>query len=134
MSHIRIAAVLIACAGFAGCSAMSYSSSPSSDPSTCTIVAAVNPPTATADHTLAAPGNQVQFTASSTVTGNCPLTPDTLGSWATSDANNVALTTNPQSPLQVTATCRGATATPATISYSGTVRGRPYTAAALTCR
>ena len=130
----QIAALAIACAGFAGCSAMSYSSGSSGDPTTCTIVAGVNPPAATADHALAAPANQVQFTASSTVTGNCPLTPDTLGTWATSDTNDITLSPNPQSPLQVTATCRAATATPATISYSGTVRGRAYTSATLSCK
>lgn len=117
----------------AGCSAMTGSSI--GDPSnTCTITAAVTPATSTADHTLSPPGNQAQFTASSTVTGNCPLTPDFLGSWSTSDSINTTLTTNTQNPLQAAATCRNAAPTPATIGYSGTVRGHAFTSATLTCK
>jgi hypothetical protein len=129
---LRRLAALLACSLLAGCESMTATGT--GPGSTCTIAAAVTPATATADHALAAPGNQVQFTASSTVTGNCPLTPDTLGSWSTSDAANTTLTTNPQSPTQTVATCRNATPSPATISYSGTVRGRPFTSATMSCK
>jgi hypothetical protein len=98
----------------------------------CTITAAVIPPSATADHSLLPPGNQAQFTTTSTVTGNCPLIPDQLGSWATSDTANTSISN--QSPTQGLATCLGATPAPATITYSGTVRGHTFTAATLTCK
>jgi hypothetical protein len=101
---------------------------------TCTITADVIPVSATADHNLAAPGNQVPFLASSTVTGNCPLIPDQTGSWSTSDAVNTTLTTDAQIPTQAVATCRTTTSTPATINYSGTVRGHGFTTGTLTCR
>ena len=126
---------MLVCAVLTACDAMSASSSSGGGPgNTCTITAAVTPASVTADHTLAAPGNQAQFAASSTVTGNCPLTPDFLGSWSTSDAVNTFLTTNAQNPLQVTATCRNAAPNPATISYSGSTRGHSFTAATLTCK
>jgi hypothetical protein len=129
---LRSFATLLAFASLAGCDSLTATGT---DPgATCTITAAVTPATATADHALAAPGSQVQFTASSTVTGNCPLTPDFLGSWSTSDATNTFLTTNAQNPLQITATCRNATPNPATISYNGTVRGHSFTPATLTCK
>ena len=128
-----IAALILACGLLAGCDAMT-SSSTTGGSSTCTITAIVSPATATADHTVAAPGNQVTFTASSTVTGNCPLTPDTLGSWSTSDPTNTTVTANSQSPTQAVATCRNVTPAPATISYSGTVRGRAFANASLACK
>jgi hypothetical protein len=94
----------------------------------CTITAIVTPASAIADHNAASPGNQIQFSTSSTVSGNCPLTPDTLGTWSTSDPGN---TSTSSSGL---ATCLSATTTPATISNSGTVRGIRFTSATLTCR
>jgi hypothetical protein len=130
-----LAIVVIIAAGcvlLGGCSAMTGTSNGGSN--TCTITAEVTPASATADHALSAPGNQAQFTASSTVTGNCPLIADMLGSWSTSDAANTTVTANPQNPLQSTATCRGATANAATISYSGTVRGHAFASATLSCK
>jgi hypothetical protein len=94
----------------------------------CTITANVVPASATADHTLAAPGNQVQFTAQGDAVGNCPLAPDTLGTWSTSDPTNVAIN------QQGLATCLGATSTPATIRNSGMIREiKGFTPASLTC-
>ena len=94
----------------------------------CTITANVAPASATADHTLAPPGNQVQFTAQSSAVGNCPLAPDTLGTWSTSDTTNTSIN------QQGLATCLNATTTPATISNSGMVRSiKAFTPATLTC-
>ena len=54
----------------------------------CAITAAVTPATATADHTASVPGNQAQFSVSSSVRGNCPLVADKIGTWSTSDPDN----------------------------------------------
>jgi hypothetical protein len=95
----------------------------------CTITANVAPAGAMADHTLAPPGNQVQFAAQSDAVGNCPLAPDILGTWATSDTTNTSIN------QQGLATCLNATTTPATISNSGVVRStKAFTPATLTCR
>jgi hypothetical protein len=94
----------------------------------CTITAKVTPAIATADHTLAAPANQAQFTLESTVAGNCPLGPDTLGTWSTSDTTDTSIS------QQGLATCLNATTAPATISNSGTVHSfKGFTPATLTC-
>jgi len=94
----------------------------------CLITANVVPASAISDHNAAPPGNQVQFSTSSTVSGNCPLIADTLGSWSTSDPGNTSISG------AGLATCLSATTTPATISNSGTVRGIRFTSATLTCR
>lgn len=99
-----------------------------SSSNSCFITAIVTPASATADHNAASPGNQVQFSTSSTVSGNCPLIADTLGTWSTSDPGNTSISG------AGLATCLSATTTPATISNSGTVRGRKFTSATLTCR
>jgi len=110
-------------------------SSGASSASTCAILASVTPATATADHRAAPPGNEAQFRLYSQVTGNCPLVPDTLGVWSTSDAANISLTTTKaQSGNNVTATCLGATSGPATISNSSTIRGKTFAPATLTCK
>ncbi len=99
---------------------------------TCTIVADVLPASATADHSAAPPGNQVQFVAKSSVTGNCPLTPDRIGTWSTSDPANSTISNQPGT--EGLATCLHATPTPASITYSGLLRGRVgFTPATLTC-
>ena len=100
-------------------------SSPHND---CTITAIVTPLSAISDHLAAPPDDQVQFAAVSNVSGNCPLTPDTLGSWSTSAPGNTSIDSTGL------AKCLGATTTPATISNSGTVRGIKFTSATLTCR
>ena len=94
----------------------------------CAITAFVTPLSAISDHNAASPGDQVQFSLVSSVSGNCPLTPDTLGTWSTSAPGNTSIDSTGL------ATCLGATTTPATISNSGTVRGRKFTSATLTCR
>src|SRR6266481_6390568 len=86
---------------------------------TCVITTSITPQNATADHNAAAPGNQVQFSLLSSVKGNCPLTPDFLGLWSTSDPVNTTI--GNQAPIQGLATCFNATPTPATISNSSTV-------------
>jgi hypothetical protein len=84
---------------------------------TCTITANISPPSATADHALAPLGNQVQFMTQSNAVGNCPLTPDVLGVWATSNTANTSIN------QQGVATCLNATSTPAMITNSGKIRG-----------
>jgi hypothetical protein len=98
---------------------------------TCTITATVTPATAMADHSATAPGNQMQFSIKSTVTGNCPLVADQGGMWSTSDSVNTTISN--QAPTQGLATCLNATSNPATITESGTVRGHAITPASLTC-
>jgi len=95
----------------------------------CTITANVIPASGSADHALAAPGNQVQFATQSSVAGNCPLAPDTKGTWATSDTTNTSI------DQQGLASCLSATPSPATITNSGVVRRvKSFTPATLTCR
>lgn len=95
---------------------------------TCNITAIVTPLSAISDHLAAPPGNKVQFATVSSVSGNCPLIADTLGTWSTSAPGNTSIDSTGL------ATCLGATTTPATISNSGTVHGRGFTSATLTCR
>ena len=98
----------------------------------CVITTSITPQNPTADHNSAAPGNQVQFSLSSSVKGNCPLTPDFLGVWSTSDPVNTTISN--QAPTQGLATCLIATPTPATISNSSTVRSKTYPSTTLACR
>ena len=116
--------VMLCCGLIAGCGG-------SVNNNTCMITAMVNPVSATASHTAASPGNQVQFSTSSSVVGNCPQLPDTLGSWSTSDPVNTSISN--QAGSQGLATCVNATTTPATISNSSTVRGQKFASATLTC-
>ncbi len=134
MRTMAIASLLIGSAWLSGCNAVSSMADPPDPPAaTCNITALITPASASADHSLAAPGNQVQFTATSNVTGNCPLIADQLGSWSTSDPVNTAVLAATTSQT-ATAACKGATSTAATISYSGTVRGHSFTPATLTCK
>jgi hypothetical protein len=94
----------------------------------CQITAVITPPNASADHSAVPPGNQAQFSLQSSVSGNCPYIADKLGTWSTSDPANTTISN------QGLATCVNATATPATISNSGTVRGHAYASATLTCQ
>ncbi|HET8889871.1 MAG TPA: hypothetical protein VFQ41_13290 [Candidatus Angelobacter sp.] len=110
---------------FLGVSCIGCGGSPQNS---CNITAIVTPLSAISDHLAAPPNNQVQFSTSSTVSGNCPLIADTLGTWSTSDPGNTSIDSTGL------AKCLGATTTPATISNSGTVRGRKFTSATLTCR
>ena len=99
---------------------------------TCMITTAITPLNATADHNAAVPGNEVQFSLSSTVKGNCPLVPDFLGVWSTSDPVNTTISN--QAPTQGLATCLNATPTPATIGNSSTVRTKTYPSSLLVCK
>ncbi|HEV8493261.1 MAG TPA: hypothetical protein VGR76_13375 [Candidatus Angelobacter sp.] len=118
-SVLLLAAIflVVVCAGCGG-----------SPQNSCSITAIVTPLSAISDHLAAPPNNQVQFATVSNVSGNCPLIADTLGTWSTSAPGNTSIDSNGL------ATCLGATTTPATISNSGTVRGRGFTSATLTCR
>src|SRR5581483_1777641 len=98
----------------------------------CTINIAIVPANATADHSAATPGDQVQFSLSSSVKGNCPLLPDKLGSWSTSDPVHTTIIN--QMAAQATVKCVNATPSPATVTISGSIRGRPFPAATLVCK
>jgi hypothetical protein len=112
------------------CALMATCVGSSSD--TCMITTAITPLNATADHNATVPGNEVQFSLSSTVKGNCPLVPDFLGVWSTSDPVNTTISN--QAPTQGLATCLNATPTPATISNSSTVRTKAYPSSSLVCK
>jgi len=115
--------LLFSCVVMAACGASS---------NTCTITTAIVPPNATADHSAAAPRNQVQFSAMSNEKGHCPKFPDRAGVWSTSDPVNTTISNQP--PTQGLATCLNATSTPATISYSGTALEHPFPSATLVCK
>jgi len=97
---------------------------------TCSITAKIVPASATADPTLSPPGNQAQFSLSSSVKGNCPLVPDKFGMWSTSDPTNTTV----NSSGLATCTTAGPTSIQATISNSGTVQGQAFTSATLVCK
>jgi hypothetical protein len=96
------------------------------------ITTAITPQNVTADPNAAVPGNEVQFSLSSTVKGNCPLMPDFVGVWSTSDPVNTTISN--QAPTQGQATCLNATPTPASISNSSTVRTKAYPSSSLICK
>jgi len=98
----------------------------------CVVTTAIAPMNATADHNAVAPGNEVQFSLSSTVKGNCPLIPDSIGVWSTADPVNTTISN--QASTQGLATCLNATSTPATISNSGTITGKGYPSVILVCK
>ena len=98
----------------------------------CVISTATLPLGATADHAQAAPGDQVQFSLQSSAVGNCPLPPDFMGVWSTSDPVNTSISNTP--PTQGLATCVNATTAPATISNSSLARGHSYPSVTLTCK
>jgi len=99
----------------------------------CVISTATLPQSATADHTMVAPGDEVQFSLQSSAVGNCPLPPDFMGVWSTSDSVDISISN--QAPTQGLATCLHATTTPATISNSSMVRGiKSYPSVTLTCK
>ena len=98
---------------------------------TCVINSDVTPSTATADHSAAAPGNQVQFSVTGSVKGNCPLTTDSVGVWSTSDPTNTTISN--QDPTRGLATCLNGTPAAVTITNTGTIRGQGSNPAKLTC-
>src|ERR1700722_1595952 len=118
-----LSSLLLLCASLVACGV-------SSD--RCSVTTSIAPVNATADHNAAAPGNEVQFSLSSTVKGNCPLIPNFVGVWSTSDSVNTTISN--QASTQGLATCLSATPTPATISNSGTVTGKSYPSVTLICK
>src|SRR6516162_2885901 len=120
-----LAVGMLSCAFLGSCGVLSGSNN-------CLITATITPSNATADHILPPPGNQVQFSTTSAVSGNCPLISDRLGIWSTSDPVNTTISN--QAPTQGLATCLNATSSSATIRNSGTVRGHTFTPATLTCK
>lgn len=112
------------------CTSMAACGGISSD--RCMVTTAIAPVNATADHNATAPGNEVRFSLSSAVKGNCPLIPDFVGVWSTSDSVNTTISN--EASTQGLATCLSATATPATISNSGTVTGKGYPSVTLICK
>jgi hypothetical protein len=134
-------AVIAVCIGLAGCATQApapcvYSFSLGIQSSSGTL---------TADHTLAAPGNQVTFQAVSgaeAVSGSdCPIplvVADVSGSavWTVSDPLDVQLSgTAPNAISGEVATCVNATADPVTVTASYTNQGVTKTGTAqLTCK
>jgi hypothetical protein len=96
----------------------------------CNVTAMITPASASADPSAAPPGNQVQFSLKSSVSGNCPLIADTQGVWSTSDT---AITSISQQGLAICTTVLP-TSIQATISNSGTVTGHQFKSATLTCQ
>ncbi|HEV7675406.1 MAG TPA: hypothetical protein VGQ12_12815 [Candidatus Angelobacter sp.] len=97
----------------------------------CIITANITPASAIGDHS-SSPANLVQFSTTGSASGNCPMRPDTVGTWSTSDPGNTSISN--QAGTVGLATCLGTTTTPAAISNSGTIRGKGFTSATLTCR
>ena len=105
--------------------------------SNCTVTGIkVTPATATADHTAAAPMNSQHFTAfpifgpaGSCIALNTAVALNNV-TWSVSDPVNVTIS-NVQGPDYGTATCKNATAAPATITAAGTLpNGSPASATA----
>ncbi len=96
----------------------------------CVVQTYISPSTASADHTLAAPGNQAQFQAVRKASNNCvfPAVVSTPN-WQTSDPANTSI--DQQTGL---ATCLKATPTVASITYTDAPSTGSYTPAALTCK
>ena len=106
----------------------------------------VSPPSASADHNLAAPGNSQQFQAfgGQASAGNCTYTQSNLTNvtWSLSDTANASIgntfTGNPQTDNYGLATCLHSSNTPTTITAtlpSAVNSGHTATATAtLTCK
>jgi len=121
------AALIVISATLMGCGASNMSQP-------CTATAAIVPATASADHTLSPPGNQVQFTEQDTLTPpGCTPPPVQPGAvcapnWTTSDATDTSVTNTGL------ATCINATPSPATIKQTCSFDGAVPTPAMLTCK
>ncbi len=109
----------------------------------------IYPSNATADHSAAAPGNKVQYTAMAqiTVIGDCrsghstpPVPPPYLQNvtWTASDAERVSLANDLGGSSMATATCILATANPVTITATAPNPDKPgetvSATSTLTCR
>ena len=85
------------------------------------VALAVAPKTATADHSAAPPGNQISFVALDMPPASCPPTPGAPRldlTWSVSDSGNVTIG-NTQGVDYGVATCKNATANPATVMATG---------------
>lgn len=105
---------------------------------TCGLTALnISPASATADHTLASPGNELRFIAFGVVPPGCVQTLSNLTNvtWSVSDTVNVSIS-NIQGPTYGTATCNGATS--GAVTVTGTAPGISGTTAKgtalLTCK
>jgi hypothetical protein len=123
-NELCLLSLVLVSASMAGCGGISNDR--------CVVTTAITPVNAMVDHNATAPGNEVQFSLSSTVKGNCPLVPDFVGVWSTSDPVNTSISN--QASTQGLATCLSATPTPATISNSGTVTAQGYPSVTLVCK
>jgi hypothetical protein len=99
---------------------------------------AVAPPTATADHLAAAPGNRITFVGANIPPNSCPPTPGPIRfdlKWSVSDAANVTIG-NTQNVDYGTATCVNAAPAPVTVTASATnTHGATITGTSmLTCK
>jgi len=124
--------VTLICVLLTGCGGTASSSGRITASGNC-VNAAVIPSNAMADHTAAAPGDQVQFSLvvqPEPGGGVCPQFV-TAGAWTTSDPVNTAISNQPAT--QGLATCLNATPSPATITYTGTIFGVRFKPATLTC-
>jgi len=124
LQRLRLLPLLFLCGLLAACGLTSSDA--------CVVTTAMTPSSATADHNATAPGNEVQFSLSSSEKGNCPLIPDFVGVWSTSDPVNTTISN--QAPTQGLATCLNATSTPAAISNSSTIRGHAFPSVSLVCK
>jgi hypothetical protein len=112
----------------------------SSSPPNCALAMALDvaPPTATADHLAASPGNQIQFVAADHTPAGCPPTPAPLRTdlkWTVSDPINVTIG-NTQGVDYGLAKCINATAGAVTVTASGlNIQNATITGTAtLTCK
>ncbi len=97
---------------------------------TCSIHAHVAPMAGVADHTLAPPGNQVQFYPAYSPDKGCDPPPMPIsGTWITTDPANTYI--DPNTGL---ATCLNTTPTAAQIQFTKTTYGWSYDFATLTCK
>ena len=120
--------VFVASAMLVGCGSSTHDCTPSP------LVVTVSPSSATADHSVAAPGNQAQFTFTSTggdVPSGCSVAAVVVPpQWSSSDPTDITFadTTNGL------ATCTGATSGAATVSVKVTKNGATGKGtASLTC-
>jgi hypothetical protein len=94
---------------------------------------AVDPATATADHSAASPGNTARFSAEALNDGRCP-TPQLLPDWTVSDTTNVSIVSAKDPATNGTATCLNETSAPVTVTATTQQTGKTFTATAqLTC-
>jgi hypothetical protein len=106
----------------------------------CTVALGLDvaPQSATADHTLAPPGNKSSFVAADSVRPGCIPTPGPIRldlKWSASDTVNTTIGNTPNVDYGV-ATCINATPAPVTVTATGTNRlGATITGtASLSCK